>query len=201
MSLRCYGPGLYGWGRFQDRWSFDFNGHAVVCDDGTVLVIDPIQPTAEELEAVRALGSRFVVVVLNSDHERAAGEVSAVLDAAVWAPAADIGEVGVPGAQTYQDGHVFPGDWRVITLSDLKTPGESVLYNAQRRTLIVGDAVVGDPVNGLRFVPPMKIADQALALKSVARLADLDFDTLLLSDGYCLAQGGRAVLQGFLAKG
>lgn len=202
--LRRYGPGLFGWGRYQERWRFDFNGHALVCgapDAGTVLIVDPIAPTDAELAALGTLGRRFLVVLLNSDHERDAARVAAALQAeTVYAPRADLGGVGVEGAVGYDDGHVFGGGWRAIGLSDLKTPGEMVLLHPAKRVLVVGDAVVGDPLNGMRLVPPMKIADRAAALGSLRSLLDLDFDTLLCSDGYCLAQGGKAVLEAFLGR-
>jgi glyoxylase-like metal-dependent hydrolase (beta-lactamase superfamily II) len=203
-ALRCYGPGLYGWGRHQERWSFDFNGHALVTldgpDQGLVLVVDPVPPTDSELDAIRALGDRHIVVVLNSDHERAAGDVAKALDAPVFAPTQDLGDISVPGVIGYGDDQVLPGGWRVKMLTDLKTAGESVLYHADRRVLVVGDAVVGDPVNGMRLVPALKIPDHQKAIASVATLLDLDFDALLLSDGYCLAQGGKAVVQGFVTR-
>lgn len=201
MPLRRYGPGLYGWGRHQPRWHFDFNGHALVCDgddEGCVLVVDPIEPTDAELEAVRALGDRFVVVVLNADHERDAARVADALDAPVFVPRADEGAVTVEGAQVFDPGQVLPGGWRAIGLTDLKTPGETVLYHPARRVLVCGDALVGDPVSGLRFVPPVKIPDRAKALASVASLRELDFDALLLSDGVCIPQGGWAVVNAFL---
>ncbi len=200
-TLRRYGPGLYGWGRYQERWRFDFNGHALVGDAaGTVLVVDPIAPTEAELEAVSALGDRFLVVLLNSDHERDAARVSAALDAPIFAPEADLSALR-EGATGFRDGQILPGGWRVVGLPDLKTPGESVLHHAERRVLVVGDAVVGDPVHGMRLVPPVKIPDHAAAMRAVGRLLELDFDTLLLSDGYCLPQGGKAVIEAFVEAG
>jgi len=203
MSLRKHGPGLYGWGRYQARWSFDFNGSVLVGDGqdtGTVLVVDPVAPTASELEEIRLLGSRFHVILLNADHERDSAAVAAALGADVYVPRSDRELLRQEGAISYDSEHVFPGGWRAIALGDLKTPGETVLHHPERRVLVVGDAVVGDPVHGMRLVPPQKIPDLPAAMRSIARLLSLDFETLLLSDGYCLSQGGHAVLEGFVRR-
>ncbi|MFT5431453.1 MAG: glyoxylase-like metal-dependent hydrolase (beta-lactamase superfamily II) [Myxococcota bacterium] len=199
-ALRCYGPGLFGWGRYQERWRFDFNGHALVNADGTVLVVDPIEPTSEELSEIKGLGETFVVVLLNADHERAARAVAQQLGASIWAPLADIDRLKDQSVETYESGHEFPGGWVAQTMCDLKTPGETVLHHAERRVLVVGDALVGDPVNGMRLVPPVKIPDHDRAMRSVAGLLDFDFDALLLSDGYCLPQGGKAVVRAFVSR-
>ncbi len=201
MTLRRYGPGLFGWGRHQPRWRFDFNGHALVCDgedEGLVLVVDPVEPSSDELSAIRQLGRRFLVVVLNADHERYAEPLAAALEAPLFVPQLDAGSVQAPSIHTFESGQVLPGGWQVIGLSDLKTPGEAVLHHAGRRVLVVGDVLVGDPVTGMRVVPSVQIADRDKALTSIARLRELDFDTLLLSDGVCIPQGGWAVVNGFL---
>jgi glyoxylase-like metal-dependent hydrolase (beta-lactamase superfamily II) len=196
-ALRQYGPGLYGWGRFQPRWSFDFNGHALVCDDadaGHVLVVDPPALLPAELDALRALGTRFTVLLLNADHERDSAAIAAALGAPVLAPAADVSLLRQTAVQSVNAGSPLPGGFTLIALSDQKTPGELALHHAGRRVLVLGDAIVGDPIRGLRFVPAMKIADHDAARRAVAALLDLDFDTLLLSDGFCLPQGGKAAL-------
>ncbi len=196
-ALRQYGPGIFGWGRFQPRWSFDFNGHALVCDgadSGHVLVVDPPALLPSEFDALRALGSRFTVLLLNADHERDSAAVAAALGAPVLAPSADMALLRQTVVQAVDAGSPLPGGFELIALSDQKTPGELALYHAARRVLVLGDAIVGDPIRGLRFVPAMKISDHDGARRAVTSLLELDFDVLLLSDGFCLPQGGKAAL-------
>lgn len=199
-ALRCYGPGLYGWGRFQERWGFDFNGHAIVCDGGHVLVVDPVEPTEEELLAIRSLGRSFEVILLNADHERASEDVAAALRADVWAPAADATLLKNAQCRPYEPGHSFHG-FTAVGLADLKTAGETVLYHQGRKVLVSGDAVVGDPVNGMRLVPAAKIPDRQKALTALSALTELNFETLLMSDGVCIPSGGRRAVEEFIAQG
>jgi glyoxylase-like metal-dependent hydrolase (beta-lactamase superfamily II) len=200
MSLRRFPGPVFVWSRFQPERGYDFNGTALPSPDGTVLLVDPVSPTDAELDELRALGSRFVVVLLTADHERAAAHVSKVLEAPVFAPEADLAAVKLPGAQPFAESHVFPGGWVAHHLASLKTPGETALFHPGRRALVVGDAVIADPVTGLRLVPPAKIANRAAAFASLRRLAALDFDALFVGDGFSLPSGGKAALESFLAR-
>ena len=197
MTLRCHGPGLYGWGRFQKLWGYDFNGTALVSAEG-VVITDPIAPTDAELEALRALGQPVDVVLLNADHARASAEVAAALGAPVWIPAADHALLTQPDLRTYGAGHVFRGGWVAHAIPHHKTPGEMVLHHPGRGVLVVGDAVIGDPVTGLRFVPAKKLPDRDAARAALRPLLALDFDALLLGDGFVLPQGGHAALTRFV---
>ncbi|HIA04219.1 MAG TPA: hypothetical protein EYN66_20380, partial [Myxococcales bacterium] len=61
MALRSYCSGLYGWGRLSEKWGYDFNGTAIVCDS-VVLIVDPVEPTLEEVDALKALGNAFQII-------------------------------------------------------------------------------------------------------------------------------------------
>jgi glyoxylase-like metal-dependent hydrolase (beta-lactamase superfamily II) len=196
MVLRRYRPGLFGWGRLSSKWGYDFNGTAIVTED-KVLVVDPVEPTLAELEAIKALGSRFEIILLNADHERYSAELSSALDSPVFVHAADRDGLQNPQALAFDDGHEFAGGWIAIQLHGHKTPGECALYNAESKTLLLGDAVIGDPVSGLRFVPPQKLPDPEQAMASINELLELRFDCLILSDGFVLPHGGHEALSGF----
>lgn len=200
MPLRRYPGPVHVWSRFQPERGYDFNGTALPAPDGHVLLVDPVSPTEPELAAIRALGSRFTIVLLTADHERAAAHFAKVLDAPVFVHEADRAAVKLSSAQPFGEGHAFPGDWVAHGLPDLKTPGESVLYHRGRRTAVAGDAVIADPATGLRLVPPAKLRDRAAALAGLRKLAALDFDALFLGDGFPLPSGGKAALEKFLAR-
>ena len=195
MTLRAYAQGVYGFGRYQPERGYDFNATVLVGE--TVLVIDPVAPDAGELAELRALGSRFMVILTNADHERASADVAAALGAPVYAPRADVALLRRQDVTPFDDGHLFPGGYVAHALSDLKTPGETALVG--RGVAVVGDAVIADPVTGLRLVPAQKIADRPKALASLTRLGTLEFDGLYPGDGFVLPQGGRDALRKFLA--
>lgn len=200
MSLRQYAPDIHGWSRFQPERGYEFNGTALSASDGTVLIVDPVPAEVDELAALRKLGSRFVIVLLNCDHERDAARLSAALDAPVRISALDAPSLKLSGAIPFQHGDTLPGGWVVHTLGAMKTAGESVLLHAQKRALVVGDAVIADPFTGLRLVPHAKLPDRAGALASLAAVAQLDFEGLYAGDGFILPVGGREALRKFLHK-
>jgi glyoxylase-like metal-dependent hydrolase (beta-lactamase superfamily II) len=195
MGLRQHAEDVFGWSRFQAARGYDFNGTALVTRDGLVLLVDPVPATDNEHAAIRALGQRFEIVLLNADHERDAATFSQRYGAPVHVARADAGLLKLTGAVPFDDGQAFGGGWTARVLPALKTPGEAVLFNTERRLLVVGDAVIGDPLTGLRLVPPAKIPDRAAAMRSLAALCDLDFDGLLLGDGFVLPSGGRDALR------
>lgn len=198
--LRRHGEGVFGWARFQPDRGYEFNGTALVCGDaaGTVLLVDPVPASSGDLEALRGLGRRFVVVLLNADHERDAARLAEALSAEVRAPMPDVPLLKAGGARPFDDGAVFEGGFVARILSGMKTPGEAVLHHPERRLLVVGDSVIADPNTGLRLVPPAKIPDRKTALASLQQLMELDFDALLTGDGFVLPSGGRDALGRFL---
>jgi glyoxylase-like metal-dependent hydrolase (beta-lactamase superfamily II) len=197
--LRLHADDVFGWSRFQPERGYDFNGTALVAGE-TVLLVDPIAATPAEFEAIRKLGRRFEIVLLNADHERDAAHFAKSLDAPIHVARADLTGVRTAGALPVDDGQKLPGGWIFRTFANLKTPGESVLLHPGKRLCIVGDAIIADPVTGLRLVPPIKIGDRAAALGSLGQLAALDFDGMICGDGFSLPSGGREALRRFLAR-
>jgi glyoxylase-like metal-dependent hydrolase (beta-lactamase superfamily II) len=200
MSLRQYASDVFGWSRYQPERGYEFNGTALPGSDGTVLLVDPVPAEPEELSALRKLGTRFVIVLLNGDHERDAARLSRELDAPVRVSALDAPAVKAPLGPTFQHGDTLPGGWVVQTLGAMKTAGESVLLHPAKRALVAGDAVINDPFTGMRLVPHAKLPDRAGALASLATVAKLDFDALYVGDGFHLPTGGRDALRRFLHK-
>lgn len=200
MALRHYGSGIHGWSRYQPDRGYEFNGTAVADGAGGVLLIDPVPATPEELAGIRGLGQRFVVLLLNADHERDSARIATELAATVRIHEADAAALRSPAGGTFSDGEDVGGGWIVHRLSAMKTPGESILHHPARRMVIAGDAVIADPVTGLRLVPAAKLPDRVGALASLASLAGLDFDGLFPGDGFVLPSGGREALRRFLSK-
>ena len=76
-----------------------------------------------------------------------------------------------------------------------KSPGEIALHWPERRILIVGDGVIGNPPGRCGLLPE-KVMDDPLRLRaSVKRLLALDFDTLLPGDGEPILQGAKERLR------
>lgn len=200
MVLRRHEEFVWGWSRFQPDRGFEFNGTALQADNGTVLLVDPVPATDAERAALKGLGRRFEVVLLNAHHERDAARFAEAFAAPIKAPGADLPLLKTRLAKPFDDGDAFEGGWVARTLPNHKTPGESVLWNAQRGILLVGDALIADPVTGLRLPPPAMIADRFAALQALASLLELEFEMLLTGDGFVLPAGGREALRRFLVR-
>jgi glyoxylase-like metal-dependent hydrolase (beta-lactamase superfamily II) len=61
----------------------------------------------------------------------------------------------------------------------------------ERRLLIVGDAVVGNPPGRLSLLREKVLDDPTRLRESVRQLLSLDFDTLLVGDGECVLHDAR----------
>ena len=180
------------WWRWQPDRGVNFNSWLVQGPAGA-FIVDPLEPDdAAVFERCRTAGVATIVIT-NRDHERAAGRFAAELGARIVAPVADAPMLGVHVDRTVGDGDDVLG-WRVIGLDGYKTPGESVLYSAERRTAISGDAFWGTPAGSLRLMPDEKLGDPARALLSARRVRALEIDHLLVGDGMPIFGAARAAL-------
>ena len=76
-----------------------------------------------------------------------------------------------------------------------KSPGEIALYWDERKILIVGDAVIGNPPGACALLPERVMDDPARLRGSVRELLALDFDILLFGDGVAILEDAKARLQ------
>ena len=100
-----------------------------------------------------------------------------------------------PEASPLVDGDVIPalGGLQVIHTPG-HTPGSICLYSPERRLVIVGDIL--QRLRGVVTYPNYVFTDDmSLARRSIARLADLDIETILFSHYPALRAGGRDALR------
>jgi glyoxylase-like metal-dependent hydrolase (beta-lactamase superfamily II) len=94
-----------------------------------------------------------------------------------------------------EDGDELPilGGLRVLHTPG-HTPGSICLYSATRRLLIVGDML--QRIRGTVSLPSHLFTDDmGLARRSIARLAELDVETILFAHYPPVRQGGREALR------
>jgi len=65
------------------------------------------------------------------------------------------------------------------------------LHWPERRLLIVGDAVVGNPPGKCGLLREQVMDDPAALRRSVVKLLDLDFDSILMGDGVSILAGAK----------
>ncbi|MBO3462469.1 MBL fold metallo-hydrolase [Aetokthonos hydrillicola Thurmond2011] len=192
-------PDLYSWSSFDKERNIDFNSIAWIRPEGNVL-IDPLPLSAHDHEHLNSLGSVKWIVVTNSDHIRAAKEISHVTNAQVAAPSAEQDSFPIPCFNWLSEGNQLVPGLEVIELHGSKTPGELALL-LEKTTLITGDLVRSHQPGKLTILPAPKLSDRQQAVTSVHRLAKIsDIETVLVGDGWSVFRNGSLLLNELAAS-
>jgi glyoxylase-like metal-dependent hydrolase (beta-lactamase superfamily II) len=196
--METIADGIRTWTWFSAPHGYNFNGLLIDHAQGNIC-IDPVEANAADLdEIVRARPAR--VLLTNRNHVRAANRVRELTGARVAIHPADAAYARSQGATI--DTELVVGE-RVGPLSIVavpgKSPGEIALYWPERRMLIVGDAVIGNPPGRCSLLREQVMDDPALLRQSVRNLLELDFDALLVGDGVSIMSGARDRLREMVA--
>jgi glyoxylase-like metal-dependent hydrolase (beta-lactamase superfamily II) len=187
-------PDVFTWPWFSERHGYNFNGYVVRAAAGN-LCVDPVEPDAPTLDAIAQLGVARILLT-NRNHTRAANMIRARTAARTAIHAADAAHARRQGAVL--DDHLLEGQQLgplfVVGVPG-KSPGEVALHWPERRTLIVGDAIIGHPAGRCSLLPEAVMDDPGRLRASVRRLLDVDFDTLLVGDGVPILTGARERLR------
>ncbi|MGH6627319.1 MAG: MBL fold metallo-hydrolase [Burkholderiaceae bacterium] len=181
---------IFTWSWFSEPHGYDFNGYYVRHPGGN-LCIDPVQPGQDDLEELARNGVARILLT-NRNHSRAVNQVRLRTGAKAFIHPADAGHARGQGAEI--DGELqvdeIIGPFLVTGVAG-KSPGEVALYWRERRLLIVGDAVIGNPPGQCGLLREKVMDDPPRLRESLRRLLELDFDTLLTGDGVPILQGAR----------
>ncbi len=190
-------PGIFTWPWFSARHGYNFNGHLVCAAAGNICV-DPVEPDAPTLDAIARLGVSRIILT-NRNHVRAANVVRTRTAARTAIHPDDAAHARKQGALLDDDLHVGEriGPFVVIGVPG-KSPGEVALHWPERRLLVVGDAVVGNPPGHCALLPETVMDDPPRLRTSVRHLLDLDCDTLLVGDGTSILTGAREPLRALI---
>ena len=186
--------GIYSWSWFSEPHGYNFNGHFIRHADGN-LCVDPVEPNEEDLEELARQGVARILIT-NRNHSRAANNIRARTGARTAIHPADAPHARSEGAEL--DDELKIGDKVgpfVIVGAPGKSPGEVVLHWPERKILLVGDAVVGDPPGKCKLLPDKVVDDPQRFRESVRALLALDFDILLVGDGAPILQSAKERLQ------
>ncbi len=189
---------LFGWSVFDEARNLDFHG-TYWAKHGGVLV-DPVAMSEHDRDHVKSLGGATTIVVTNSDHLRAARELTEVFGASIAGPRAEKDARQLAGARLLADGdEVVPG-LVAIELHGSKTPGELALV-LEGSTLITGDLVRGHVGGRLAILPEPKLRDPAAARASIARLAELEgIEAVIVGDGWHVFTDGGTALRALVPR-
>ena len=189
-AVREVVSGVLTWPWHSEPHGYDFNGY-LVRDPGGNVCIDPV--AADEAVLARLQREGVAIIALsNRNHVRAAGEVRTRTGARVLIHPADAAHARTQGLEP--DGELREGT-RVGPLTVVgvpgKSPGEVAFHWPERRLLIVGDAVIGNPPGACGFLRDKVVDDPPRLRASVRALLGLDFDVLLMGDGASILGGAK----------
>ncbi|HZD41858.1 MAG TPA: MBL fold metallo-hydrolase [Terriglobales bacterium] len=186
--------GIFTWPWFSEPHGYNFNGYFVRHAEGN-LCIDPVEPTADDLEEIARLGASRILLT-NRNHSRAANKVRTRTGARTGIHPADAPHARKEGAELDNELHVGEKIGPLVVIgAPGKSPGEVVLHWPERKVLIVGDAVVGDPPGRCKLLSEKVVDDPTRLRESVRALLTLDFDILLPGDGTPILQEGKKRLR------
>jgi len=186
------------WTWFSTPHGYNFNGLLIAHPQGNIC-IDPVEASAADLEEiVRARPTR--VLLTNRNHVRAANLVRERTGARVAIHPADAAYARGQGAVIDDELRVGErvGPLTVVAVPG-KSPGEVAFHWPERKILIVGDAVIGNPPGRCGLLREQVMDDPAGLRESVCNLLAIDFDTLLVGDGVSILSGAKDRLRELVA--
>jgi glyoxylase-like metal-dependent hydrolase (beta-lactamase superfamily II) len=186
--------GIFTWPWFSEPHGYNFNGHLIRHAGGN-LCIDPVEPAEEELNEIARHGVARILLT-NRNHSRAANKVRARTGARTAIHPADAPHARSQSAELDDELRIGEkvGPLTIVGVPG-KSPGEVALHWPERKILIVGDAVVGDPPGRCKLLPEKVIDDPARLRESVRSLLAFDFDILLPGDGAPILQDAKERLR------
>jgi glyoxylase-like metal-dependent hydrolase (beta-lactamase superfamily II) len=189
---------IFTWAWFSEPHGYNFNGHLVRNPAGN-LCIDPVPLDSADLAEMVQMGVTKILLT-NRNHLRAANVVRTRTGATTLIHLDDAAHARSQGAEI--DGELSV-DERIGPLALVavpgKSPGEVALHWPERRLLIVGDAVIGNPPGQCGLLREKVMDDPAHLKASVRKLLDLEFDTLLFGDGVSILHDAKARLTELVA--
>jgi glyoxylase-like metal-dependent hydrolase (beta-lactamase superfamily II) len=194
-ALREILPGIFTWPWFAERFGYDFNGY--LFED---VAVDPAIMTDDVLEELAGRGVSRIVLT-NRNHFRDAEKLRVRTGARVAvhpADAAFVREKGVLVEDELKLGEHI-GDLVVVDAAG-KSPGEIALYHGVRDLLVVGDICVGNPPGKLALLSEKVMDDPARLRESLARLAKLKVESILVGDGASILENAYAALDALVAS-
>src|SRR5512132_2086582 len=191
-------PDVLTWSRRSERHGYDFNSHLVRHPQGN-LCIDPVEPSEAVLDRIAGIGATRILLT-NRNHTRAANLLRSRLGARTAIHPKDADYARRQGAEiddSFEVGERI-GPLQVIGIPG-KSPGEVGLFWRERKLLIVGDAVIGNPRGQCGLLPEKVMDDPVQLEQSLRAVLVLDFDTLLVGDGSSIVSHGKDRLKELVA--
>ncbi len=187
---------IYTWSVYSEEKKLNFNGYFIASQHplfGNV-VIDPPQASDSDLEQMESLGFVQHIIITNRDHIRWSEEFQQKFGAEIQMNTNDITNSAMVSDRNFKNGDMIAGFLQAVVIPDNKSPGETALFWAERKTLFIGDALIGKPPGAVTLLPEEKYDDIQRAKVGISILHKLDFEHLLLGDGDSILHNGKEVV-------
>jgi glyoxylase-like metal-dependent hydrolase (beta-lactamase superfamily II) len=185
-------PGVHRWFVHDERIGAESDAYAVVDEDGTVVLIDPLPIDEDHL---RRLGRVASIVLTAGNHQRSAWRFRRTFGAPVWIPEGARG-LEEKGDLIYTNGDSLPGG-----LIAYHTPGPTeAMYTLwmphPRAVLFLADLLTHEQVGRPRFVPSQYLEDPMRTRQSVQRILDhLPLNTVCFAHGEPIVGAAESALR------
>ena len=179
-STICNEPKLFFWGGYDAVVKYDCSCSAIVTSAGLVFIDPlPLAPEALKFLLVEASVSPAAILLTSGKHQRWSVELAEKFSLPIYAPVGAGDEI--IAADVYE-----PGD-DVMGLHSIALPGfgpgETAFCDAEKKILILGDALINAGDEGLLVLPKKYCTDHRLAMKSLSKLKDITPSILVTAHG------------------
>jgi glyoxylase-like metal-dependent hydrolase (beta-lactamase superfamily II) len=182
--------GVWWWGIRNSNIGGGASSSHLIATGGDVVLVDPVRLAPDQLDALPAATG---IVLTAKCHQRSAWRYRREFGVEVWAPQ------GAPAADEEPDHRYAAGDRIPAGLEAVLTPRPEPVHYCmlarERDALVCSDLLMGDPEQGLEFVPGRFHDDPAQTRASTEALLGLPFSLLCLDHGRPFADGPRAIQQ------
>jgi len=199
IKFISYTRHLHGWAGLHAQWNVEFNSYAIQTPEGVVLV-DPIRLLPSVIAQIEQLGPPIAIVLTNANHDRAADWFRKRYDVQVYAHEKAPADCDTKIDVLIVDNEKLPGGLKAIYLPGAST-GEIALYTRlDGGTLLAGDILVHPAGKNVKLLPDEYLEDRKLALQSLQRLLDLNFEHITFAHGAPLTGNAKKQIAAFLKK-
>jgi len=187
--------GIWRW-EVEDEEGVSMASYALAEDGGT-LVLDPAWD-ADAVAQLERMPGPVVVLISTRSHVRDARRYQDRLAAPIAASARLARDVGGVNRQVAA-GEVLDGGWRVLEAPGVyagevalhRAEGGGILYVGDLFTIQAAAHGAADDAPSVALLPERLIGDPATLRRTLGRLTDLAFDTVLAGHGPPILGGGR----------
>ena len=187
---------IWTWSSFSNEKKYNFNG-TIISTGNKKFLIDPVQVNDDEHQFIKSFLPFEAIYLTNKDHERIAYDLRREFNIPIWIHEADKPFLKEAPDFTFKDKDKLLCGIEVIHFTDQKSPGESAFYLQDRKVVILGDALIGNPPGKLNLLPEAKYKDIKKAKKGLEKLSTLSFDVILAGDGEPILSNAKDILEKF----